>query len=204
MGGEQVVNWVIGQITGRWGVIRDHWSLCLAIAVGGLVIGWLATSTWDAHEIRTAYADRDIAQNCRRSGSDLPPCPLSRDAKVIYKPEIKYVATPDASQVLIIDDLQRRLAAAGRDSSIRNPQNDVATPPRTTTPAKNGNSAGKRGNALITVEKGSKVKLDLQHNDINITGDSSFTSTPPDVQITGSSNKIRKSGNGTVFDVRPH
>lgn len=59
-------------------------------------------------------------------------------------------------------------------------------------------------NALITVESGSKAKLNLEGNDVDLSGNTSLTSTPPSVPVTAKANKIKKNGTGTVFDVRPH
>jgi hypothetical protein len=93
-------------------------TLLLAIILSALTaaaIGFGAARFLDNGIREKLAADRDRAQDCRRSGAMLPPCPVEyRNTRIVWRTKIETTPVPDPAQSERIARLSADLADAQR------------------------------------------------------------------------------------------
>lgn len=76
-------------------------------------IGFGASRFQDRSTIDTLISERDLARDCRQSGSSLPPCPVVyRNTKIVWRKAIEKVPTADLKQARELAQLSDELASA--------------------------------------------------------------------------------------------
>ena len=100
--------------TKNWGFAT---LVLAALAAGG--IGFGAAHFWDSRALEQLRVDRDLARDCRRSGANLPSCPvIYRNTRIEWRDRVQTVTAPDRKQAEQIAVLSAALARARQ--TIRN------------------------------------------------------------------------------------
>ncbi|HEX4077972.1 MAG TPA: hypothetical protein VHX61_03740 [Rhizomicrobium sp.] len=91
------------------------WSfpLLILMLVAAAAIGFGASRFRDIGTMDRLTSERDLAQDCRRSGSSVRPCPvLYRNTRIVWRDKVEIVPAPDSKRAAQIARLSTELASA--------------------------------------------------------------------------------------------
>jgi hypothetical protein len=87
--------------------------LLILMLVAAAAAGFGASHFRDIDMIDRLTSERDQAQDCRRSGSSVRPCPVVyRNTRMVWRDKVEIVAAPDSKQAARIARLSTELASA--------------------------------------------------------------------------------------------
>jgi len=87
--------------------------LVILMIVAAAAAGFGASHFSDAGVIDRLASERDQAQDCRRSGSSVGPCPvIYRNTRIVWRDRVEILRAPDSKQAAQIASLSTDLASA--------------------------------------------------------------------------------------------